>query len=269
MFHITIGIEPVIAQLGPFQLAWHGVASLLAIVVGLYLVHREFKKRGLSFQNWDMIAFWTLVGGIIGARLFFLVDHAEYYVNHPLKALAFQEGGLAIYGAVFGGFIAAYIATRIFKHSFSHLLDAVAPGLLIAQAIGRIGCTINGDAWGAPTSSPFAFIYTNPHALLPSDLLGVPTHPYPIYDMALNLIVLAIIWPLRRRSLPSGALFAITSALYAAGRFAISYTRQEQVWFLGLQEAQVFSLVVLIASGAVLIWLYRRGQPATTQAAST
>jgi phosphatidylglycerol:prolipoprotein diacylglycerol transferase len=87
--------------------------------------------------------------------------------------------------------------------------------------------------------------------------------------MAVNLIVLAIIWPLRRRSLPSGALFAIAAALYAVGRFAISFTRQERVWFLGLQEAQVFSLVVLIASGAALIWLYRRWQPTAARAAST
>ena len=269
MFHITIGIEPVIAQLSPFQLAWHGVASLIAIFVGLALLHREYRQRRLSFQNWDMIAFSTLVGGIIGARLFFLIDHADYYVDHPLETLAFQEGGLAIYGAVFGGFVTAFIATRLFKTSFSQLLDAVVPGLLIAQAIGRIGCAINGDAWGAPTSSPFAFIYTNPHALLPHELLGVPTHPYPVYDMAVNLIVLAIIWPLRRRSLPSGALFAIAAALYAVGRFAISFTRQERVWFLGLQEAQVFSLVVLIASGVALIWLYRRWQPTAARAAST
>ncbi len=268
MFRTTIGIEPVIAQLGPFQLAWHGVASLIAIIIGLVIVHHEFKRRGLSFQHWDSIIFSTLVGGIIGARLFYVIDHADYYIDHPLEALAIQEGGLAIYGAVFGGFVAAFIATRFFRFSFSHLLDAAAPAVLIGQAIGRIGCAINGDAWGAPTSSPFAFIYTNPHALLPNELLGIPTHPYPVYDMVLNLVVFAIIWPLRRRNLPSGALFAITAALYAVGRFAISYTRQEQVWFLGLQEAQVFSLVVLIASAVALIWLFRRGQPTTARAAS-
>ncbi len=267
MFHITIGIEPVIAQLGPFQLAWHGVASLIAIIVGLVMVHREFKRRGLPFQHWDAIVFATLVGGIIGARLFFVIDHAGYYIDHPLEALAVQEGGLAIYGAVFGGFVAAFLVTRFYRFSFGHLLDAVAPALLIAQAIGRIGCALNGDAWGAPTSSPFAFIYTNPHALLPANLLGVPTHPYPVYDMALNLMIFAIIWPFRKRAFPSGALFAMTAALYAVGRFAISFTRQEQVWFLGLQEAQVFSLVVLFASSVALIWLFRRGQP-TTQAAS-
>ncbi len=267
MFNITIGIEPVIAQLGPFQLAWHGVASLIAIIVGLVIVHREFKRRGLPFQHWDAIIFSTLVGGIIGARLFFVIDHADYFIDHPLEALAVQEGGLAIYGAVFGGFVAAFIATRFFRFSFSHLLDAAAPAVLIGQAIGRIGCALNGDAWGAPTSSPFAFIYTNPHALLPANLLGIPTHPYPVYDIALNLVVFAIVWPLRKRNFPSGALFAIAAGLYAVGRFVISFTRQEQVWFLGLQEAQVFSLFVLFASGIALIWLFRRGQP-TTQAAS-
>jgi phosphatidylglycerol:prolipoprotein diacylglycerol transferase len=269
MLQIEIGIDPNIAQIGPFVLAWHGVASLIAIIIGLIMVHREFRRRGMSFDHWDYLVFWTLVGGIVGARLFFVIDHLGYFTRHPLEIFAVQEGGIAIYGAVFGGFVAAAIVTRFYRSSFRQLVDAVVPGLLIAQAVGRIGCALNGDAWGGPTSSPFSFVYTNPDALLPRDLLGVPTYPYPVYDIAVNLTVFAVVWPLRKRALPSGALFAIMSALYAVGRFAISFTRQENVWFLGLQEAQVVALVVLAVSCVALVWLFRREQTRPAQAMST
>lgn len=268
MFHFTIGIDPNIAKIGSFTLAWHGVLTAVAIFVAVYVIFREFARLKLPMKNYDVVAFWTIVGGIIGARFFFLLDHAGYYLDHPVDALKVQEGGLAIYGALIGGFFAVLLLTRIYHLSFGMVIDATAPGLLLAQAIGRLGCAINGDAWGGPTSSFFSFTYTNPKALLPADLLGVPTHPYPIYDLALCLAIFAVIWRLRGRGLPNGALFCIYAVIYAIGRFGISYFRQEQVWFWGLQEAHVTSLVVLVLASIALVWVLRR-QPQPTAIPAT
>lgn len=185
-----------------------------------------------------------------------------------MDILAFQQGGLAIYGAVVGGFLAVALLARLYQLPFLQLIDAIAPNLLLAQAIGRFGCIVNGDAWGAPTTSPFAFVYTNPAALLPRDLLNVPTHPYPVYDMALNLAVFTVLWRLRRRPLPPGTLAATYGVLYAAGRFVISFVRQERIWFWGLQEAQVIALVALLVSLAALVWLLRL-RPATESPTAT
>jgi phosphatidylglycerol:prolipoprotein diacylglycerol transferase len=245
-FHI--GIDPTFAHLGPLALTWHGLFSALAIAVAVAVIHHELLRRGQLPAHFDEIAFWTIIGGIAGARIFFLFDHPSYYLHHPLKAFAISEGGLAIYGAIIGGFFSLALVSRLYGAAFAPLTDAVAPGLLLAQAIGRIGCAINGDAWGGPTSSSFAFVYTNSRALLPNDLLGVPTHPYPIYDMALTLAIFGLLRVLRRRELPPGALFAIYAAIYATGRFAISYFREERVWFWGLQEAQVISIAVLVVA---------------------
>ena len=261
MARVHIGIDPTFAHLGPLALTWHGLFSALAIVVAVAIVRHELLRRGQLPPHFDEIAFWTIVGGIAGARLFFLFDHPVHYLRHPFSAFAVQEGGLAIYGAIIGGFCSLALVSWRYGLAFAPLTDAVAPGLLLGQAIGRIGCAINGDAWGAPTSAPFAFIYTNPHALLPDRLLGVPTHPYPIYDMALTLAIFGLLWALRGRSLPAGGLFAIYAATYAIGRFAISYFREERVWFWGLQEAQVISIAVLIVALLALAKMLRSAAP--------
>lgn len=259
MFQIHIGIDPNIATFGSFTLAWHGVMTALAIVVAVYVIYRGFLYNKLPVNHYDSVAFWAIVAGIIGARLFFVIDHPTYMIHHPLQMIEINEGGLAIYGAIFGGFIGVLIMCRIYKLPTLSVIDATVLGLLLGQAIGRIGCTINGDAWGAPTSSPFAFIYTNPKDLLPANLLGVPTHPYPIYDMAMNLAIFVVIWQLRKRSLPKGMLFCWFAVLYAIGRFFITYFREEHIWFWGLQEAQVIAVLVLIAGVIGMAILHRRG----------
>jgi phosphatidylglycerol:prolipoprotein diacylglycerol transferase len=262
MFQIEIGIDPIIAQVGPLALRWYSVAVMVAIVIAVVVTRRELIRRGIALRNFDTVVIWTVIGGILGARLFHVIDNFERFMNSPVKILAFWEGGLAIYGAVVGGFAALAIMSRIYSYPFRQVIDAIAPGLVLGQAFGRIGCITNGgDAWGAPTSWPFAFIYTNPDAtMIPRELLGVPTHPYAAYDMAVNLAVFAVIWPLRKRALPPGTIFAVFALLYAIGRFVISFVRQEQVWFWGLQEAQVIALVALMVSLVALTWLLYRDQ---------
>ena len=268
MFRIPIGIDPVIVQLGPLALRWYSLAILTAIVVAAIVTYREFLRKGLATPGFDSLVLWTVAGGIVGARLFHVLDHPERFIADPASIVAFQEGGLAIYGAVAGGFAALLLVCYRRGYPFRPLIDAIAPGLLLGQAVGRLGCIVNGDAWGGPTSGPIAFVYTNPHAFLPANLLGVPTHPYPLYDMALNLAVFAVVWRLRRSGLPDGALFALFAVLYAPGRFLITYVRQERMWFWGLQEAQVIALLAFVIGAVALVWLLRR-RPQTQPVAAT
>jgi phosphatidylglycerol:prolipoprotein diacylglycerol transferase len=268
-----IGMDPNLFSVGPFVMTWHGIFSVLAIYVAVRICLYGFAARGVQLGNTETFAIVTIAGGIIGARLFYVIDHLGYFVERPLEVLAITEGGLAIYGAVIGGFLTVTVLCLLRGLPYGHVIDAIAPGLAMGQAVGRIGCLINGDAWGARTDWPFAVIYTNPDAIIPHRLLNVPTHPYPIYDMVMNLAIVAVLWRLRHLQLPPGALFAIFSMLYAATRFLISYVREERVWLWGLQQAQVVALVVLVISTVALVWLLRRGgggsdtpQPATTPA---
>ncbi|MDW8060932.1 MAG: prolipoprotein diacylglyceryl transferase [Thermomicrobium sp.] len=286
MFTVTIGMDPDIARIGPLLLTWHGLFTAVAILAAVWLAGREIARKGIAIPNFDLAVLLTILGGVVGARLFFVLDHLGEYLREPWRILAITEGGLAVYGGIIGGTLtAAFILWRQ-RVPIGPVADAVAPALLLAQGIGRFGCLVNGDAWGGPCTClacagagpavptqelgycPFALRYTNPKALLPADLLGVPTHPYPIYDMAVNFLVLAILWRLRRRGLPDGSLFALYWLLYGIGRFLISFVRQEAVWFWGLQQAQVVALVTALVGALALAWLLRRRTPLTAPVGS-
>lgn len=255
MFRFTVSTDPHALTVGPFMLNWYALAILAGVIAAAWITRREFVRKGISIANWDALVLWTVVGGIVGARLFFVVDHLGYELRHPLEMFMFSQGGLAIYGAVLGGFATIWFLSKHYQLPWLPVVDAIAPGLFLAQAIGRIGCTINGDAWGGPTSGPFALIYTNPQSFIPANLLGVPTAPYPIYDLLMNLAIFAVLWRLRSRRLSPGTLFAIGAALYASVRFFLEFMRQERVWFWGLQEAQLAAILAFIAASVALLYL--------------
>ena len=120
-----------------------------------------------------------------------------------------------------GGLIAGLILARRRRWNLPRLLDAVAPGLVLAQAIGRVACIITGDAVGKPTTGPFGLAYTNPGAMVPQ--LGVYYTPTQVYEIIMNLGIFAVLWQLRRRKLPDGTLFLIYLLLYAGLRFLITF----------------------------------------------
>ncbi|MDO8690005.1 MAG: prolipoprotein diacylglyceryl transferase [Dehalococcoidia bacterium] len=252
---INIGFDPILAQLGSFQLAWHGILTALAIVIAVLYGERRLARAGLSPEAMGTVVFWAIIGGLIGARLFHVADHLEYYLAHPVQALSFWEGGLAVYGAFFGGIVAAIIAVLRAKFPIWRLLDAGGPALLVGQAIGRVGCFMNGDAWGAPTGAGWGVVYTHPLDLLPSNLLGVPTHPYPLYEIAAVMVWFGVLWLVRDRLTSRGSTFLVAMMGYAVIRFGLTYFRQETLLFWGLQEAQVIALVTGIACLIALVAL--------------
>lgn len=259
---IVINIDPVIAQIGPFELRWYSVAIALAVLVAVYLTAREARRRGIPADEVYSAAVWAITAGIIGARLFHVIDQFGYYSSHPSQILQFQQGGLAIWGALAAGAVAVIVYLRVKHLPLGKFFDSLAPGLLTAQIIGRFGCIVNGDAYGGVTNLPWAFIYVHPSALIPPGLFGLPTHPYPVYEMMWNGMVLLVIWRLSRSSKKDGLLFLSYLSLYSLGRFVLTFVREEKIWFWGLQEAQVIALLALVASLIAIVYLSRRPLPA-------
>jgi len=249
---ITITIDPVILSIGHFQLRWYGLIVLLAVMIGLWLVIREAQRKGFSKESIQDLAIWVIIGGLIGARLFHVIDHWEdVYSKEPGRILAFWEGGLAIWGAIAGGLIPlAILAWR--KHwNLARLLDAYAPGVVMGQAIGRIACIITGDSVGKPTGGPFGLAYTHPDAMVPQ--LGIYYAPTPIYEILLNSAIFIILWRLRRLRLPDGALFLIYLGLYSTGRFLITFMSNYREFAFGLNQAQLVSLIGLVVALPLLV----------------
>jgi phosphatidylglycerol:prolipoprotein diacylglycerol transferase len=182
-----------------------------------------------------------------------------------------NQGGLAVWGGLITGGLAALVAARRHSLPIPRLADATVVGLIVGQMIGRVGCIVNGDAYGGPTSLPWGLIYVNPDAMLPDALRGVPTHPYPIYEILWDFFLLGLLLVLRRHPLPHGLLFSIYAVGYSLGRFSLSFLRQEAVVLWGLQQAQLVALVLLLAamSGiAVLRWSRARAGASAPRLAS-
>lgn len=261
LFEITL--DPIIAQIGPVQIGWHGAFSTLALVAGLWLGLRRARQLGLDADLMLSGMGWVILGAVIGARLFHVLDHLGYYLQHPLEIVAVWQGGIAVYGGFIGGVLAGVVTALVHRFPVWRSLDAAAPALMVGQSIGRIGCLINGDAWGAPTGCPCGVVYWNEHALLPPDLLGVPTHPYPLYEIVACMALLGILWLARDRIQQPGTTFLLTTIGYGVIRFSLSFVRQEAVIVLGLQEAQIVAVVTGVIALGILAVRAMRAQNRT------
>ncbi len=261
MSGVVIDVDPVIVYLGGFVLRWYSLTFAGGIGLAIWLSLREARQRGLDTGKVGNVALWAVVGGLVGARLFHVVDRLDYYLANPHLILAIHQGGLAIWGGLItGGLVAFFVARRVGLPA-ARLADATVIGLLAGQMVGRLGCIINGDAYGGPTAMPWGVVYVNPGAMIPESLKGIPTHPYPVYEILLDALLLGLVLLLRRHRLPSGMLFLTYVAGYSLIRFTLTFVRQEAVWFWGLQEAQVVSLVTFALALGIATYLLRRPLP--------
>ena len=247
---LTVDLDPVLVHLGPLALSWYGLAIAGAVAAAVWLAFREAARKGLPTEPLGDLAVWIIVGGFVGARLLHVIDRWDFYSQNPALIPAVWNGGLAILGAVLGGTLAGVIGAWRLGLPVRRLSDAIAPGLVLGQAIGRFGCLTTGDSVGPPTEGTWGIVYTNPHALVPQ--LGVPYQPTFLYEQLGDVLIFAILWLLRKRLRGDGQVFALYLGLYATLKFALTFLRTETIWFAGLQEAQ---LLAIVAFGLALLWV--------------
>jgi phosphatidylglycerol:prolipoprotein diacylglycerol transferase len=256
---ITISIDPIFLSIGHFHLRWYGIIIAIAAAIGVLLAGREVKRKGFNLNQFYDSVIWILIAGLVGARLFHVFDYwKNVYSLNPLQAFYIWEGGLAIWGGVLGGLIAIGILSRIHHWQFPKFLDAIVPGVVLAQAIGRLACIITGDSVGKPTSGPFGLAYTNPNAMVAK--LGVFYTPTPIYEIVMNLGIFTILWKLRKKGLPEGVLTLVYLILYSIGRLIIGFTSSYQIIAMGLTQSQIISVLALLVSLPLIIIVTRRSQ---------
>ncbi|MEV1147696.1 prolipoprotein diacylglyceryl transferase, partial [Micromonospora sp. NPDC049799] len=259
-------------QLGPFPLRAYALCIIVGIVVACWVTERRLRQRGVAPGAVLDIAVWAVPAGIIGARIYHVITSPEKYFGtggEPLKALYVWEGGLGIWGAVAGGAVGAWIAARQLGIPFAVVADAVAPGLALAQAIGRLGNWFNNELYGGRTTLPWGLEIhrmdpDNPGQALRDDA-GQPIlepglyHPTFAYEALWNVGVAVLVLVLDRRlRLGRGRAFALYVMGYTAGRFWIELMRTDEANTILGVRLNVWT-AALVFLGALVYFVRVRG----------
>ena len=253
-------------ELGPVRIHFYALFILLGIALAIWIGSRRFRQRGGQAGMILDIALWAVPFGIVGGRIFHVLTHWDFYF-HPgadiSKVFAIWEGGLAIFGALILGSVGAFIGARTAGIKFLAFADAIAPGVLVAQAIGRIGNYFNSELFGQPTTLPWGLEISTANDAYPQGLpAGVLFHPTFLYELIWNLIgFAALIWLDRKFKLRWGQMFAAYLITYSIGRAFIESIRIDpSEYFFGLRT-NVWSAIFGIAVGiALFVWSRRRNR---------
>ena len=275
--YIYINIDPVIVHIGALALRWYGLMYVVGILMGLWFIRRYTARKGITSDKVYRILWWSVVAGLIGGRLYFVVQQpnlVSYYLAQPWHILATWEGGMAFFGAIF--FVVPVIFWRARVERINPLVALDAGGLFAAtgQLFGRIGNIINGDIVGYHSTLPWATVYQNKNSFFcmgladPSSCGNVSTavQPAAFYELLANIVLLALLFFLSRHLRRPGALILIYLFGYVITQFLLFFVRDNLIVnFLGLdwglKQAQWTSLVVFILLIPVTYLVLRFSKP--------
>jgi phosphatidylglycerol:prolipoprotein diacylglycerol transferase len=250
-------VQPEIDLLG-LPVKTFGLCFALAFLAAGAILTRRFKELRWPADQATEALLAALVGGLVGARVYWLLDNWDEASGDVLGSI-FGGSGLTWYGGAMGGAIAVLLWARWRGRLNLSLLDASAPALALGYAIGRVGCQVSGDGdYGRPSDVPWAMAY--PNGVVPTDEVVQPTPIYETLGMGLAALVL---WQLRDR-LPPAALFGLYLVFAGTERFVVEFWRRNPDADLGLTSAQITSLIMLVAGLLVVAWRLRGPRTPTT-----
>lgn len=236
----------------------YGIIISLAIAFALYLGEKIAKDNNFDTNIYWGASLWAIIGGVVGARMYHVVDYADYYLTKPIRVLYLHQGGLAIYGALLGGTIGLLLYLRGKKEPFLKYLNLAAIVIPLAQAIGRLANWSNMELYGKPTSLPWG-LYVPPQFRTDAYRYNDVFHPLFIYESLLDILLFFVLWLLYQRKtmlqnmLFSGSrnfsmkgFFTLTYLLgYGIIRFSLEFLRIDPWQIAGANVAQVISLLFI------------------------
>lgn len=240
---------------------WYGVLMALGIILAVWLTLKEGKRKKLTEDDILDMCLVIIPCGVVGARLYYVMFEWQQYAANPISALYIWEGGLAIYGAVIGGLLGMFIYSRIKKHRFLKLADCIAPGLVLAQAIGRWGNYLNQEAFGLAINNdalkwfPFA-VYIEGYHTFNGEVCTNPYHMATFfYESMWCLLVFVILWACRKKFKHDGDALLTYAMLYGLERMLVEPLRGDSLYLIqpgtlfagGIRVSQLLSFVVMAA----------------------
>ena len=250
-----------ILSIGNFHIYCYSVLIATGIIIGLYLLMKEASKQNISKDTIIDIAFYTIIWGIIGARIYYVIFNIKPYLSNPISILYVWEGGLAIYGAIIAGFITLIYQTKKKNIALGKLADMIVPSLILAQAIGRWGNFFNQEAHGGIVTLEFLKKIHIPNFIIKGMYInGNYYHPTFFYESLwclLGFILLVIIRKLLKNS-KDGTLTFIYLIWYGIGRFFIEGLRTDSLYLGIFRISQIVSIVIIIIGIIGLIYNKRK-----------
>ncbi|WP_428050379.1 prolipoprotein diacylglyceryl transferase [Candidatus Avelusimicrobium caledoniensis] len=250
-------MHPVFLHIGPFELASYGVMTALGYAVASYYLLRHLPKNIDKDTFWNLI-FIIFMGALVGAKLLFILVTWPQLNGTMWEKMTYFAQNFR-YGFVFyGGLIVAVAALIIYmKKKNLPLLptsDFIITGLPLGHAFGRVGCFLAGCCHGKPTALPWGVIFSDPHAMVSPDLIGVPVHPVQLYEAVGNLLIFFLLHKLYNRPHKNGMILVAYIACYGTLRFVLEFFRGDfrGTYIFGLSPAQLITLLLALTAG--IIW---------------
>ena len=251
-------------RIGPLTIAYYGICIALGMLLGITAVTRHAKETGQKADDYVDICVWTMVAAIAGARLYYVAFSFDESRNDLMGIFRIREGGLAIYGGLIAGVIAIFVLSHIKKISFRTILDTCVIGVPIGQIIGRWGNFFNREAFGDYTDNLFAMrlpvsaVRANEitarmwdNVVTENGVQFIQAHPTFLYEGVWNLLVLLVLFLMRKKTVFPGELFLIYLTGYGTGRFFIEMLRTDQLLIPGTQ----MPVSMVVSAGAAVVSL--------------
>lgn len=255
-------MNPVIFSIGNFEIRWYSVILLIAFLIGSFFINKETKRFEIEKDFMFNMVFWTLIFGIIGARIYYVIFDWGYFSSNINEIWKIWNGGLAIHGGIIAGLLTIIIYTKKYKLRTIRYLDFLVPGLIIGQAIGRWGNFFNSEAHGVATSLEYLKNLHIPEFIIEGmKINGVYYTPTFLYESIFCLLGFIIIIIFRRnRYTKVGTPTALYLIIYGIIRFFIERSRTDSLMFLGFKMAMVVSIIMIIIGIILLIINSKKGK---------
>ena len=253
---IKINIDPVIVNVIGLEITWHGLFTALGVVFGVALATWFARRAGYDEDTIYNTALSLVIGGIVGARALYVLEHTSQFKDNLGDIFAINTGGISIYGALIGGTIGGWLYAYIRKvPNLPRGADIAAIGGVVGMAVGRIGDIINGEHFASSTDLPWGVLYTNPNS--PSVLTGFvnPQHPAVAYELIGDLVIFLALVFIYFRVPRAGVTFFAWVFVYGLLRTLVSFLRLDDVVFLGLRTAQLIGIAAMVLGLGGLIYL--------------
>ena len=254
-------MHPTLFKIGPLTVYSYGVMLVTAFVIGYYFILREVKRKELDKNIAIDITTIAVFCGIAGSKLLYIFENLDVFFKNPTQ-VTFSSGGFTFLGGLILSFVISWIYIKKREYNFLRTADAVAPSLIIAYGIGRIGCHLAGDGdYGIPTTLPWGINYENgivppahifngteyassfPHNIFPNN---TPLHPTPIYEFLASLLIFLVLWKFRKSNWRDGKIVMLYFILSSLSRFLVEFIRLNPRILWGLSEAQIIASVIFI-----------------------